>query len=77
MKAQEFQKSPTSVVKTRVAPAHSNPLVTKPAITEAKNRKPDQPSHVAPYGVDDAQGHVMKRIREAKPTLWAKIQNWD
>jgi hypothetical protein len=51
--------------------------VKKPTITEAKNRKPDQPKHVAPYGVDDAQGHVMKRIREAKPTLWAKIQNWD
>jgi hypothetical protein len=27
--------------------------------------------------VEDPNGHVMKRIKQAKPTLWAKIQNWD
>jgi len=47
-------------------------------ITEAK-KAPSNPRHVplAPYGVTDAQGHVMKRIQQAKPALWAKIQNWD
>lgn len=58
-------------------PAHSKPIVKKPTITEAKKHKPDHTKHVTPYGVDDAQGHVMNRIRDAKPALWAKIQNWD
>lgn len=49
----------------------------KPIIAEAKKVKTPHTHHVAPYGVDDPKGHVMNRIREAKPTLWAKIQNWD
>jgi len=27
--------------------------------------------------VEDHDGHVMKSIKHRKPTLWAKIQNWD
>jgi hypothetical protein len=47
-------------------------------ISESKKTKP-KPHHapVAPYGVSDPQGYVMKRIQQAKPALWAKIQNWD
>ena len=55
------------------------PLKKTSPITEAAKMhpKPKAESHVAPYGVDDPNGHVMKRIKHAKPALLAKIQNWD
>lgn len=46
-------------------------------ISESKKTKPKPHAHVTPYGVEDAKGHVMNRIQQAKPALWAKIQNWD
>jgi hypothetical protein len=48
-------------------------------ITESKNTKAkaQKQHHVPPYGVSDPDGHVMNRIKQVKPALWAKIQNWD
>lgn len=44
----------------------------------AKKESSVEPSSAAPvFGVDDPNGHVIKRIRHSKPHLWHKIQNWD
>ena len=57
---------------TTAVPKHA------PVITEANksHTKVAQPP-IQPFGVDDPNGHVIKRIKQAKPTVWAKIQNWD
>lgn len=57
----------------------NKPLSKAPSpLSESKKSKPQSAhAHVTPYGVTDPQGHVMSRIQQAKPTLWAKIQNWD
>lgn len=71
MKASEFPQKHTPVKPTQV----------KQAVTEAaksKTKKHAHPEHsVAPFGVDDADGHVMRRIRAAHPHLMTKLQNWD
>lgn len=49
----------------------------KTPLAEAKKAVPSPVKQVAPFGVDDPQGHVMRRIQQAKPTVWNKIKNWD
>jgi len=57
----------------KLPPKNTLPI-SEAAKTQAKRRSDN---HISPYGVEDPNGHVMKRIKQAKPTLWAKIQNWD
>ena len=72
MKASEFHKQPKHVL--------TQEHVKQP-VTEARNPKAKknvkQDAYVAPFGVDDPEGHVMRRIAKAKPHLMTKIQNWD
>lgn len=71
MKASEFPHKQT----------YKKPEQARQPVSEAarapvkKSGKPE--SHVAPFGVDDAQGHVMRRIHAAHPYLISKLQNWD
>lgn len=71
MKAHEIPKKPSL---GNTAPV--NPTVTEAKQSKVKkHHKPE--SHVAPFGVDDPQGHVMRRIQAAKPHLMTKLNNWD
>lgn len=71
MKAHEFPSQHTP----------QKPVQVKQPVTEAakpktkKHHKPEQ--HVAPFGVDDVNGHVMRRIRASNPHLMTKLENWD
>lgn len=73
MKASEIQP------KGKIVPAKKDSVV-QPVMEKAASKKstvhtsaPSQPV----FGVDDPDGHVIKRIRHSKPLLWHKIQNWD
>ena len=70
--------------KIKNEPAHSVAAQPMPVLQEAKKHKPKiavEPAAVDVksdiFGVDDPNGHVMRRIRSSKPHLFQKIQNWD
>lgn len=85
MKASEI-----AAVARKNAPLHTNLITASvsetpvvPVLSEAKKetrkRSADvSASSAAPiFGVDDPNGHVMRRIRSSKPHLMQKIHNWD
>lgn len=90
MKADEFgaRSAPTktrSQPKVAPQPVHEG-RATAPAkpLAEARGHKTKRGAKSAqssaslpPFGIDDPQGHVIRRIREAKPHLLAKIEKWD
>ena len=71
MKASEFPTIPKQTKTEQV----KQPVTEAAKPKAKKNHKSEH--HVAPFGVDDPEGHVMRRIRAAHPHLMTKLQNWD
>jgi len=86
MKAHEFDKgapkvstknSPVGITPTLPIQSKSPPVLHEAAKHKKATRVTHTPHTSDVFGVDDAQGHVIRRIAHAKPAIWAKIQNWD
>lgn len=61
----------------KLPPKNIKPISEAAKTTTKSQAKPKSETHMRPYGVEDHDGHVMKSIKHRKPTVWAKIQNWD
>jgi hypothetical protein len=64
-------------IPTKLPPKTTLPISEAAKTQDRPKVKTKSETHMRPYGVEDHDGHVMKSIKHRKPTLWAKIQNWD